>query len=274
MGQTVWQPFLPGFLFILGTIFGSFINVIIYRLPREESIVFPASHCPECGNAIRWYHNIPLLGWLWLRGRCRDCGSAISIQYPLVELAAGLMILMVTSHFGLTWAGLALTLLGFSLLALTVIDLYHYLLPDAITKPGIVLGLLLAALPLAELEPLGEPFPTLRDSVIGAAVGYGGLRSFAWLFARLAGKDGMGLGDVKLFSMIGAWLGWQALPLTLFGAAIMGSVVGVTWIVAAGRDRHLPIPFGPYLALAGWIFAFYGPILYGWYFHTFLGYSG
>ncbi len=248
-------------VFIYGLLVGSFLNVCIYRLPLEKSIIRPRSGCPACGALLAWHDNIPLLSWLWLRGRCRRCQQPIAILYPLVELAAGLLALQVVHRFGLTETSLLIALLGFAFLVLMVIDFYHYILPDVITLPGIVLGLAVAGWPLG-----GPPLATLHDALIGLAAGGGGLWLFAWLFEKITGRVGMGMGDIKLLGLIGAWLGWQSLPFTLFVSGLVGSVVGITWMVAAGRSRLQPIPFGPYLVTAAWLYLFYGQELYRWYF--------
>ncbi|MEO5364340.1 MAG: A24 family peptidase [Magnetococcus sp. DMHC-8] len=247
-------------LFVYGLAVGSFLNVCIYRLPLEKSIVHPRSGCPRCGQPLAWHDNIPLLSWLWLRGRCRQCQQPIAILYPLVELAAGLLAVQVGQRFGLTWTALLLALLGFAFLVLMVIDFYHYILPDVITLPGLVLGVVVAGLTAGE-----PPLPTLESALLGVATGGGGLWLFAWLFEKMTGRVGMGMGDVKLLAMIGAWLGWQSLPLTLFLAGLVGSVVGLTWMVVAGRSRLQPIPFGPYLVLGAWVYLFYGADIYRWY---------
>ncbi|NGZ27079.1 MAG: prepilin peptidase [Magnetococcales bacterium] len=256
-------------VFIVGAMVGSFLNVCIHRLPLEEEVVFTPSHCPHCNQAIHWWDNIPLLSWLALRGRCRHCKQGISLQYPLVELSAALLALHLYLRFGLTWEALALVVLGFAFIVLTVIDLFHYILPDVITKPGIAIGLLFATPAYFGLPLLGKPFPAPTDAWLGALIGGGGLWSFAWLFERFTGREGMGMGDVKLLALIGAWMGWQALPFTLFAASLLGSIVGVTWILIWGRDRHLPIPFGPYLTISSWVYIFVGPQVYHWYFNLF-----
>lgn len=251
---------LMALIFIFGLIWGSFLNVCIYRLPLEESIVFPNSRCTSCQQAIQWHDNIPILSWLWLRGKCRHCQTAISPIYPIVELLTGVLTLTTIHHFGLNPTGIALTILGYALLVMTVIDLYYYILPDVITLPGIVIGLLLNLTPW-----FGPPMGTWQNSLLGIVVGGGGLWLFGWLFHRITGKDGMGFGDVKLLAMLGAWLGWQALPFTIFGSAVLGSIVGILWIVIFRRDRTLPIPFGPYLALAAWGYLYVGNATYAWY---------
>ncbi len=252
---------LLALLFIVGLIWGSFLNVCIHRIPLEESIVFPNSRCPACQQDIAWHDNIPLISWLWLRGRCRQCQSTISILYPLIELLTGILTLTTLIQFGITPTGIALTILGYALITLTVIDLYHYILPDLITLPGIVIGVLLTATPW-----FGPPaLATWQSALIGVGAGGGGLWLFGWIFKRLTGKDGMGLGDVKLTALIGAWMGWQSLPFTIFAAALLGSIAGIGWIVLFGRDRTLPIPFGPYLALGAWGYLYFGTTVYDWY---------
>ncbi|MBF0126612.1 MAG: prepilin peptidase [Magnetococcales bacterium] len=259
---------LLALLFILGLVWGSFLNVCIHRLPLEESIVFPGSHCPSCQQAIAWHDNIPLLSWLWLKGRCRHCRESISAVYPIVELATGILTLSTLWHFGLTPTGFALLVLGYALVTLTVIDFFHYILPDRITLPGVVIGLILAAMPW-----FAPPLASLESALWGAGAGGGGLWLFGWLFMKITGKDGLGLGDVKLTAMLGAWLGWQALPFVIFFSALIGAVVGITWILISGRDRTLPIPFGPYLCLGAWGYLYLGPAVYSWYFGHLLSVS-
>jgi leader peptidase (prepilin peptidase) / N-methyltransferase len=253
---------------LFGGIWGSFLNVCIYRLPLGESIVSPPSRCPGCEKQISWYDNIPILSWSLLRGRCRHCKTAISPLYPAIEALTALLTLQIVWVFGFSWEALALVCLGYAFIVLMMIDFYHYILPDVITLPGILIGLILAWLP-----QVGPPLAQFDDALIGVAAGGGGLWAFAWTFEKITGKVGMGFGDVKLLALVGAWLGWQALPFTLFGAALMGSVVGLAWIGLRGRDKTKPIPFGPYLVLAAWSFLFIGPQVYGWYLHgSFPGY--
>ncbi|OSM00481.1 prepilin peptidase [Magnetofaba australis] len=247
------DPVVALFVFVLGAVIGSFLNVCIHRLPNEESIIFPSSHCPHCKTPIKFQHNVPLLGWLMLKGRCAKCAERISIRYPLVELTGGLCALFSLYHFGLTVEMALVATLGMALITLSMIDFDHYILPDVITLPGIVAGLIISVIPA-----VGEPFPHWRDAVIGVVAGGGGLWLFAWLFEKITGRVGMGFGDVKLVAMLGAWLGWEGLPFTIFGAALIGSIVGIIWLTATKRGREHPIPFGPYLAVMGWIYLFYG----------------
>lgn len=262
-----------GFVFVVGLVVGSFLNVVIHRLPRmldrswrrdcrallepsspaldepAYNLVTPGSHCPACDHRIRPWENVPVLSWLFLRGRCSACGTRIGVRYPVVELVAGLLAAAVAWRFGLAWACLGALLLTWALVALTVIDFDHQLLPDAITLPFLWLGLLWS---------LGGDFASVRDSVIGAAAGYLSLWSVYWAFKLATGKEGMGYGDFKLLAMLGAWLGWQSLPAIVLLSAGVGAVVGVVMILLQRLGRDVPMPFGPYLAAAGWIALMWG----------------
>ncbi|MES9832216.1 MAG: A24 family peptidase [Candidatus Thiodiazotropha sp. LLP2] len=259
---------------LIGLIVGSFLNVAIHRLPKmmerqwhqdceelkelavtEESgadvynLNRPASHCPKCQHKIRPWENIPVVSWLLLRGRCSNCHNPISVRYPIVEAVTGLLSLWIAFHFGFTWVTLAALILTWSLIALTMIDFDVQLLPDNITLPVLWLGLLVN---------LGNLFTDINSAVIGAAAGYLALWSVYQLFKRITGKEGMGYGDFKLLALLGAWLGWQYLPQIILLSALVGAVVGILLIVVRGRDRNIPIPFGPYLAAAGWISLMWG----------------
>jgi leader peptidase (prepilin peptidase) / N-methyltransferase len=261
----------PGFLVfataVLGLCIGSFLNVVIARLPvmmerewRREcrillelpaeadaaplTLVRPPSRCPKCEATIRPWHNIPVLGWAWLRGRCASCGAPISIQYPLVEALTGLLSAYCAWRFGWSAALLPALALTWALVALTVIDLHTQLLPDSITLPLLWLGLLLS---------LGGIFARPAASIVGAAAGYLSLWSIYHLFRLATGKEGMGFGDFKLLAALGAWFGWQALPIIILLSSVVGAIVGIGLIVFRGHDRATPIPFGPYLAAAGWL---------------------
>ena len=278
-----WPPALIVASLALGLVVGSFLNVVAYRLPimmerawRAEAaavdgaqpvaterfdLAWPASRCPQCGGAISAWQNIPVLSFLLLRGRCAHCATAISPRYPIVEAATGLLSAIVAWHFGATWATPAALLLTWFLIALSLIDLDHKLLPDNMTLPLLWLGLLLAL-----IEINGAPlFTDLRASVIGAAAGYLSLWSVFQLFRLLTGKEGMGYGDFKLLAALGAWLGWQVLPLIVVLSAAVGSVVGIGLIVTGQRSRQAEIPFGPYLAGAGWLALLYGRDIMNWY---------
>lgn len=256
---------------ILGLMVGSFLNVVIHRLPqmltreweeqcaalREESpgekpkynLLTPRSACPSCGAMIRAWQNIPVASWLALRGRCAACAASISTRYPLVEvLTAGLSGFAIL-HFGATLAGLGALLFLWTLIALTFIDFDTQLLPDNLTQPLLWLGLLFN---------ISNTYVNLTTAVIGAIAGYLALWSVYWLFKLMTGKDGMGYGDFKLLAAIGAWLGWQILPLTILLSSLVGAVVGIALIIFARHGRQVPIPFGPYLAGGGLISLFWG----------------
>lgn len=266
----------PGFFlagaFLLGLIVGSFLNVVVHRLPvmlqrrwssecreilaleaeasvQRLDLVRPPSSCPHCGHRIRPWENIPLLSYLLLRGRCAHCAQPISLRYPLVELTAGLLALIVADRFGFSAQTAAALVFTWALVALSAIDLDHKLLPDDITLPLLWLGLLIN---------LEGGFVDLRAALIGAAAGYLSLWTVFHAFRLFTGKEGMGYGDFKLFAAIGAWVGWTMLPLVILLASLVGAVVGLSLILLRGRDRDIPIPFGPYLAAAGWIALLWG----------------
>jgi leader peptidase (prepilin peptidase)/N-methyltransferase len=205
---------------------------------------------------VRAWQNIPVLSWLLLRGKCASCKASISARYPLIEILAGLLSGLLIWRFGVTIEAAGALLLLWSLIALTVIDLDHQLLPDSITLPLLWLGI---SISLFQPETSATPFPDLQSSVIGAILGYTSLWSVYWVFRLLTGKEGMGYGDFKLLAALGAWLGWQMLPLVILLSALTGAVTGVAMIILLGRDRQLPIPFGPYLAVAGLIALLWGP---------------
>jgi leader peptidase (prepilin peptidase)/N-methyltransferase len=263
--------FFTGTVFVLGLLVGSFLNVVIHRLPQmmerdwqaqcrdylgkaaEDqsplSLVRPASHCPHCGHKIRFYENIPVLSYLWLRGRCSACQHAISIRYPLIELLTAVTSALIAWHFGFGWQAASGLLLTWALIALSMIDTDHQLLPDSITLPFLWLGLTLSLFPV---------FADMRSSLIGAIAGYLSLWTVYQLFKLLTGKEGMGFGDFKLLALLGAWMGWQALPMIILLSSAVGAVLGGAMIAIQGRDRAQPIPFGPYLAIAGWVALLWG----------------
>ena len=276
--------FLTFSTLLLGLLVGSFINVVAYRLPRmlqhewhsqcdellaerdgreavdtaepPGNLVTPRSRCPHCGHAIRAWENIPLLSYLWLRGRCSGCHGKISLRYPLVELSCGLLSAAVAWHFGFTIELLGALLLTWTLLALTLIDLDHQLLPDSITQPLLWGGLLFA---------LFAAFATPIDAIIGAVAGYLSLWLVFHGFRLLTGKEGMGYGDFKLLAALGAWLGWQTLPLIILLSSLLGAVVGIALVVLRGHDRNIPIPFGPWLAAGGWLSLLWGEQILAWW---------
>jgi leader peptidase (prepilin peptidase)/N-methyltransferase len=213
------------------------------------NLSFPRSRCPHCGNAIRAHQNIPVLSYLFLKGRCAHCKAVISVRYPLIEAFTGITSALVAWHFGYTPETFFALLLTWSLIALSGIDIDHQLLPDSITLPVLWLGLLLSLFAL---------FTDSHSSIIGAIAGYLSLWTVYQVFKLLTGKEGMGFGDFKLLALFGAWLGWQYLPLILLLSSLVGAIVGTIMILLVKRDRNIPIPFGPYLALAGWIALLWG----------------
>ncbi len=278
------QAFVPvlAIAVVFGLIVGSFLNVVILRLPprlehswRREArlllerpsaedepeppgLVLPASRCPACQTPIKPWHNVPVLGWLWLRGRCAACRAPISIQYPLIELTCGIVTATVVWRLGLSWQAAAALLLTWSLLVLTAIDLRHRLLPDAITLPLLWLGLGLSLLGVYTDAP---------SSILGAIGGYLSLWVMFQLFLLLTGKEGMGYGDFKLFAALGAWLGWQKLPLIILLASATGALVGGAMMLTGRLAQDRSLPFGPFLAAAGWIALLWGDVLVQAYLH-------
>lgn len=251
----------PLLAFVFGTLVGSFLNVCICRLPKDESIVSPPSHCPVCSYQIRWFDNIPLLSYLLLRGRCRGCGTGISIQYPLVELLNGILTTLLFFRFGPTLLFATLFLFCSALVVITFIDIEHQIIPDEISLPGIAVGFALSFF----LQGHGW-----LNSLLGILLGGGSLLLVAYSYQRLTGKEGMGGGDIKLLAMMGAFLGWKAVPFIIFSSSLIGSVVGISIMLLQKKDSKLAIPFGPYLALGAVLYLFYGKALIRWY----LGLSG
>lgn len=241
---------------LFGTAIGSFLNVCIHRLPRHESIVWPSSRCPACRGRIAPYDNVPLLSFLWLRGRCRACRAPISFRYPLVEAANGLGYVWIVGWFGLGWPALAYATLFSALLVVTFIDLDHQIIPDRVTLPGIPLGILCAATVL----PVG-----LFNSLLGVMLGGGLLWLMAWLSPYLFGKEGMGGGDIKLLAMVGAFLGWQPVLVTVLVGSSVGAVVGLSMIALKLIRRDQYLPFGPFLALGAVVAMFFFNDLKAWY---------
>ncbi|MCA9471294.1 MAG: A24 family peptidase [Nitrospirales bacterium] len=248
-------------VFFFGLLFGSFLTVCVYRIPRELSIVFPRSACLHCEQTIPWYDNIPVLSFLLLRGRCRQCQAPILPRYPLIELSNALGYMAILWRFGWTWESLIYAIFFSALLVITWIDWDHQIIPDVISLPGILLGVLAASTVL----PTG-----LLNSIVGILVGGGVLLFMAWLSPYLFGKEGLGGGDIKLLAMVGAFLGWQAALTTLMFASIVGSILGIILLSCKIVKRGQYIPFGPYLALGAIISLFWGPALTDWYFGRFL----
>jgi leader peptidase (prepilin peptidase)/N-methyltransferase len=243
---------LPVIFFLLGACIGSFLNVCVFRLPRSESIVFPASHCLNCNNKLKAYDNIPVLSFLLLRGKCRSCQTKISWQYPLVELATGILFALAAARFGLSWDTLiALILISVSIVV-SLIDLKIQIIPNTISLPGIVLGLAASLVPASPVHFL--------NALIGALLG-GGI----FYLVAVVSKGGMGGGDIKLIAMFGAFLGWQKCLLTIFAGVLLGSVVGIVLILLKRKGRKDPIPFGPFLCIGALVSLFYGQTIIRWY---------
>jgi leader peptidase (prepilin peptidase)/N-methyltransferase len=279
------------FTSLLGLFIGSFLNVVIVRLPQilfrsweqealeflavrapeklvsradtgpqtqstNYNLAFPASHCPHCHHAIRYYDNIPVLSFLWLAGKCRDCKAPIAWRYPVVELLCAVLSGWIAFHFGCTLQGIAALFLTWVLLAQTFIDLEHQLLMDNLTLPTLWLGLLLS------LHPV---FASPVECILGAAAGYLLFWLLYWIFRGITGKEAMGYGDFKLLALLGAWLGWKALPVIVLLASLGGSIVGICMMVFFGRSKNEPFPFGPYLAIGGWIALNWNDRLVAWW---------
>ena len=267
------SPYLfTGLIGIIGLLVGSFLNVVVYRLPimlqsswRKECLEYlqmeaeeedepfnlslPLSRCPHCQSPIKAYQNIPVISYVFLKGQCANCKQPISLRYPLIELLTAITSIVVAWHFGYSVeAGFAL-LLTWVLIALSFIDIDHQLLPDNITLPVLWLGLFLS---------LFDLYSGIHASVIGAITGYMVLWLVYQAFKLVTGKEGMGYGDFKLLALFGAWLGWQALPLIILLSSLVGAVIGITMMIVVKRDHNIPIPFGPYLAIAGWIALLWG----------------
>jgi leader peptidase (prepilin peptidase)/N-methyltransferase len=258
---------------VLGLMVGSFLNVVIHRLPvmmerewrsqcndlleletssdneEDYSLIRPRSRCPDCGHQISALENIPVFSYLALRGRCSECGTRISPRYPLIEMLTAILSGIVAWHFGYGWPLAAALLFTWSMIPLSVIDLEHQLLPDAITLPVLWAGLVLSLFGI---------FVDSTTSIIGAVAGYLSLWTVYQVFRLITGKQGMGFGDFKLLALCGAWMGWQALPAIIVLSSLVGAVVGISLILVRGRDRNIPIPFGPYLAAAGWLALLWG----------------
>lgn len=274
---------------VLGLFVGSFLNVVILRLPvvlerrwrrqcdeltedrgasraatktagetERFDLVVPRSHCPHCRHPLGVLENIPIVSYLWLRGKCSACGKPISPRYPMVEALSAFLSTVAAWHFGPTVAAIGALALTWTLIALTFIDYDHQLLPDDVTLPLLWLGLLFN---------VDGTFVPLSSAVLGAAAGYLSLWLVYHGFRLLTGKEGMGYGDFKLLAALGAWVGWQQLPLIILGASLVGAVAGLAFILIFGRDRHLPIPFGPFLCGTGWAALLWGETMTGWYLH-------
>jgi leader peptidase (prepilin peptidase)/N-methyltransferase len=277
-----------GFVLLYATIIsllvGSFLNVVIHRLPKmmqsewrtdccelleveqkeqpeKLNLILPNSHCPSCQAPIKPWQNIPVISYLLLKGKCANCKTSISIRYPIIEMVTGCLGLFLACHYGASYQLIAATFLTWALISLTMIDIDHQLLPDSITLPLLWLGILVNSQGL---------FTSLESSVFGAVFGYLSLWSIFWAFKILTGKEGMGYGDFKLLAALGAWMGLQALPVIIILSSFVGAAIGITGIMIMGRDKNIPIPFGPYLAIAGWITLLWGNDIT----QAYLNYSG
>jgi leader peptidase (prepilin peptidase) / N-methyltransferase len=240
---------------LFGLVIGSFLNVCIYRLPRDLSIVWPASRCTTCGTELRWFENVPVLSYAVLRGRCRTCGQHISVVYPLIELLTAGVFVATSVAFGVSWLLPVRLLFGCAMIVLLVIDLQHQILPNEITLPGIVVGL---AVSLAVQ-------PGWRDALVGAVAGGGILWLIAWGYERWRGVEGLGFGDVKMLAMIGAFLGWKLMLLSLVAASLLGSLTAAALLIARRADWQSKLPLGTFLAIAAIPVSLYGNAVVEWY---------
>lgn len=249
------------FIFIFGALWGSFSNVVIYRQPRGESVVTPRSRCPKCGTGIAWYDNVPILSWLILRARCRKCASPISWRYPFVEFLTGLVFTLIFLKYGYQWVTLEYIVFAWALIVVSFIDIDLMILPDVFTLPGIVIGLVGAAL---------NPERSFYSAFTGVLMGGGFLWLIAYIYLVMRKEEGMGGGDIKLLAWIGAVLGWTSIPFVILMSSIMGSLVGLALAFRSKAGLRSVIPFGPYLALAALIFILGGDRLGLWYIGLFL----
>lgn len=254
--QAQWPFYFPILFFVVGLCFGSFANVVIYRLPQKKSIATPRSACPFCGHKISWFENLPVLSWVFLRGKCSSCKASISFRYPMVELLMGLLFVALYLKLGFSWTLLEYLIFGFSLVVVSFIDFDHMILPDVFTLSGIVIGLLGALL---------NPERDFFIALYGVLIGGGSLYSMALLYYVLRKRDGMGGGDIKLLAWIGALIGaWPVLFVIMF-SSIVGSIVGIIVAIQSKEGLKSGIPFGPYLALGAIAYIFFGDELVQWY---------
>lgn len=245
-------------IFIFGMCIGSFLNVCIYRLPTSKSIANPShSICPSCSRRIRFYDNIPVLSYIWLKGRCRNCNAPISFRYPLVELMNGIVAVSLLFKFGLSLESLVYFAFISSLIVITFIDLDHQIIPDIITLPGIPMGL---------AASFALPTITLKASALGLLIGGGSLWFVAWAYNLIAHRDGMGGGDIKLLAMMGTIIGWKGVIFTIFASSVIGSCVGITMMLIKDKNMKFAIPFGPFLSFGAIAYVFFGSRVIAWYF--------
>jgi leader peptidase (prepilin peptidase) / N-methyltransferase len=248
-------------VFMFGMCIGSFLNVCIYRLPSSTSIINPSrSFCPQCNSAIQFYDNIPVLSYLWLKGRCRNCKAPISPRYPLVELMTGILAIAILFKFHLTLEGVIYFVFTSSLLVITFIDIDHKIIPDIISLPGIPIGLAASFV---------LPAMTFKSSLLGLLAGGGSLLLVAWTYSLITRKEGMGGGDIKLLGMIGTFIGWKGVIFTIFAASLTGTLVGMIVMLLKGKNLKFAIPFGPFLSIGAMSYVFFGKKVIFWYFHSF-----
>ena len=245
-------------IFIFGLCIGSFLNVCIYRLPASKSIVHPRSMCSNCGNLIAAYDNIPVLSYLWLKGRCRHCQIKFSLRYPMVELLGGLFALGTFLKFGLTLEALIYYLFFAALLIVTFIDIDHRIIPNVITLPGI---------PICFAASFALPTITYKEALLGILIGGGSLFLVAWSYRLITKKEGMGGGDIKLLAMMGAMVGWQGVLFTIFVASLVGTLAGLAAMLQSRKGMKLAVPFGPFLSIGSITYIFFGTPLIDWYFN-------
>ena len=244
--------------FVFGAIVGSFLNVCIARIPNDESVIHPPSHCPRCNARIRFYDNIPLISYVVLLGRCRACGERISPRYFAVELLMAALAVALYYQFGLGLAFIASFVFVAALMVISFIDLHVRIVPDVISLPGIVVGLLFSVIGRFVLNDPYELVPSPWSSILGILIGGGVLLALAWAYEAFTGVEGMGGGDIKLLAMIGAFLGWPSVPVTLFFSSLGGSVIGLTAMVIKGVGRKYALPFAPFLCLGALLYLFFG----------------
>lgn len=242
--------------FILGTVVGSFLNVCIYRIPAGKSIVSPPSACPHCGHRIKWFQNIPIISYLFLGGKCASCKTSISFRYPAIEALTGLLFALSLYYFSFSVATLVYWVFLAALVTITFIDLDHQIIPDVISLPGIVIGFICTFF---------VPWLSWIDSLLGIVIGGGILFLIAWVYEKVAKREGMGGGDIKLLAMLGAFMGWQSVFPIIFLASLVGTLVGVPLMLFQKGNTRLAIPFGPFLASSAIVYLFWGPQIIHWY---------
>lgn len=270
MIEPFWALYFTLLVFLVGLVIGSFLNVCIYRIPLEESIVHPRSHCPSCNHLIAWYDNIPVLSYFLLRGRCRNCKTMISPRYALVEMLTAVLFLSVWNIYGLDPRSLVYMVMIGGLILGTFVDLEYYIIPDRVSLGGMVAGLIFSAL-APSLHGATSAGPALASSIIGLLAGSGSLYLVAELGRRAFKKEAMGLGDVKLLGALGAFLGWRAVVFTILISSLLGSVIGVALILTGKREWQSRLPYGPFLAVGATCWVLGGSRLWEWYLNWILG---